>query len=154
METIQFSILINAGKQKVWNTMLEDKTYREWTVEFTPGSFFQGNWSKGSEMRFVAPGKDGKLNGLISMIKENEEYRFISIEHLGLINNGIVDTTSDEVKKWAPSFENYTFTEKDGQTELKIEMQVKPVYKAMFEEMWPRALKTLKSLCERQTVLR
>jgi len=148
METIQFSILINADTQRVWDTMIGDKSYREWTKEFHTGSFYQGSWNEGSEIRFVAPDDDGKLQGMFSRIKENRAYQFISIEHLGLINNGIVDTTSEEVKKWTPSFENYTFTENDGKTELKIEMQVEAEYKPMFEEMWPRALKALKSLCE------
>jgi hypothetical protein len=43
--------------------------------------------------------KEGKLNGLYSKIKENIEHRFISIEHQGVISNGIIDTTSEEVKK-------------------------------------------------------
>lgn len=148
MQTIQFSILINADKHKVWNTMLDDKGYREWTKEFHVGSYYQGSWDKGSEIRFIAPNNDGKLEGMFSRIKENDEYQFISIEHLGLISNGIVDTTSEQVEKWAPSFENYTFTEKGDKTELRIEMQVETEYKSMFEEMWPRALKALKSLCE------
>ncbi len=148
METIQFSIVINANKQKVWSTMLNDKSYREWTKEFHAGSYYEGSWNKGSEIRFIGPDNDGKLQGIFSRIKENVEYQFISIEHLGLISNGIVDTTSEEVKKWAPSFENYTFTEKGDKTELKVEIQIDAEYKSMFEEMWPRALKALKSLCE------
>jgi hypothetical protein len=148
METVQYSILIHADKQKVWNTMLGDKSYREWTKAFHDGSYYEGNWAKGSEIRFLGPGEDGKLGGMYSRIKENDLYRFISIEHLGMINDGIVDTTSEEVKKWTPSFENYTFVEKGNQTELKIEMQVATEYKNMFDEMWPRALKALKALCE------
>ena len=148
MQIIQFSILINAGKQKVWNTMLADKSYREWTKEFHGGSCYQGSWNKGSEIRFMAPDKEGNLQGIFSRIKENVQYQFISIEHVGSITNGIVDNTSEEVKKWTPSFENYTFTEKNGMTELIVEMQTDPEYKSMFEEMWPRALKALKSLCE------
>ena len=72
---------------------------------------------------------------MFSRIKEDKAYQFISIEHLGMVSNGIVDTTSDEVKKWAPSLENYTFAERGGNTELNIEMQVIPEYKPMFEEM-------------------
>jgi L-rhamnose mutarotase len=148
METIQFSILINADKRKVWNTMLDEKTYREWTKEFHEGSYYEGNWNKGSEIRFIALDDKGAQQGMFSRIKDNIEYQFISIEHLGLINNGIVDTTSEEVKKWAPSFENYTFVETGNATTLKIEMQVETEYKSMFEEMWPRALNALKKLCE------
>lgn len=149
METIQFTALINANKQKVWNVMLEDKTYRQWTTAFHEGSHYKGNWDKGSEIHFLGPNEEGKLSGMYSKIKENRLYDFISIEHLGFISDGIVDTTSEEVKKWTPSFENYTFTEKENQTELKVEMQVDTNYKAMFEEMWPRALKILKDLSEK-----
>ncbi len=148
METIQFTILINAGKQKVWETMLNDKTYRQWTAAFHEGSYYEGNWEKGSEIRFMGPDKEGKLSGMYAKIKDNRKYEFISIEHLGIITNGVVDTTSDEVKKWAPSFENYTFTEKGDQTEVKVEMQIIAEYKAMFEEMWPKALNALKKLSE------
>ena len=148
METIEFSVLINAEKQKVWKTMLNDKTYRLWAKEFHEGSYFQGGWGKGSKILFLAEDKDGKPHGMYSRIKENINHHFISIEHLGLINNGVVDTTSEEVKKWAPSFENYTFTTKGTQTEVKVEMQVDEEYKIQFNEMWQRALNSLKALCE------
>ena len=149
METIKQSILINADIKKVWHTMLDDKTYRVWTAEFGPGSYYEGSWDKGSEMRFLAPDEEGKHRGMFSRIKENIPYQFVSIEHLGLIADGKVDTTSDEVKKWAHAFENYTFRAKDGKTEVVMEMQLTPEYKKMMEEMWGRALKVLKDLCER-----
>ena len=37
MDKLNFSIIINASKEKVWNTMLEDKTYRQWTEAFAAG---------------------------------------------------------------------------------------------------------------------
>lgn len=149
METLHHSIEINADKQKVWNTMLADKTYREWTKAFHEGSYYDGSWEKGSEIRFIGPDENLKLQGMYSRIKENIPYEFISIEHLGMIKDGEVDTTSEEAKKWTPSFENYTFTEKNGKTEVKVEMQTVAEYKKMMEEMWPKALKELKSLCEK-----
>lgn len=45
--------------------------------------------------------------------------------------------------------ENYTFTEKDGVTHVLVELDSKEEYKNMFEEMWPEALKKLKTLTER-----
>lgn len=149
METIRFSILINSDKQNVWHTMLDDKTYREWTEEFHVGSFYEGSWEKGSDIRFLAANEEGKLEGMLSKIKENIPYQFISIEHLGMISNGVIDTTSDEVQKWAHCFENYSFFEKGNMTELIVEMEVDPNYKLMFDEMWPRALNTLKKMCEK-----
>ncbi|MES2514048.1 MAG: SRPBCC domain-containing protein [Bacteroidota bacterium] len=149
METIQFKITIDANKQKVWETMLNDKTYRQWTEAFHAGSYYEGSWDKGSEIKFMGPDNEGKTSGMYAKIKENRKHEFISIEHLGEINDGVIDTTSERIKKWAPSFENYTFKEKGAQTELIVDMQTVPEYKAMFEEMWPKALKSLKELSEK-----
>ncbi len=152
MTTLNYSILINAGRTTVWTTMLEDQTYRAWTRPFRDGSYYEGSWKKGSEIRFLAPTDDGGEAGMISRIKENIPHEFISIEHIGLIVNGEVDTTSDEVKKWAPSYENYTFIEKGGATEVVVDAQIDEEYVVMFNDMWPRALKALKDLCERSHV--
>ena len=52
-EKLKYSIAINAPKEKVWHTMLDDKTYRERTAEFNPGSYYEGDWKQGSEIRFL-----------------------------------------------------------------------------------------------------
>ncbi len=150
MEKIHTSVFINAPRSKVWDTMLGDATYREWTKPFNPGSYFKGNWEVGSEMRFLGPDpKDGSEGGMVSRIKENRLHDFISIEHLGMTKNGVDDFTSDEVKKWIPAFENYTFLEKEGGTEVQVDLDVSEEYKEMFLEMWGKALQVLKELAEK-----
>ena len=149
MDKLKFSIVINAPKEKVWDTMLEDKTYRIWTEEFTPGSHYIGSWDEGSKILFLGPANDGKLGGMVSRIKENKLHKFISIEHLGEVLDGVEDTTSDRVKIWAGALENYTFIEKDDKTELVVDMVINEEFKEMFEGMWPKALEKLKELCEK-----
>lgn len=151
MEKLHFSIEINAPKEKVWNTMLDKETYKLWTEAFAPGSDFQGDWNKGSKILFVAPGENGQLGGMVSRIKENKKYEFISIEHLGVINNGKEDTSSDEAKKWSGALENYTFKEKNGKTELLVDLygDIPDEFNEMFEGMWPKALQKLKELSEK-----
>ena len=151
MEKLHYSIHINAPREKVWNTMLNDETYREWTRVFNDGSYYKGDWSEGSEILFLGPSPvDGKSEGgMVSRIMENRLHEYISIEHLGMINNGVIDTTSDEVKKWTPSFENYTFEEKDGGTDLSIDVDIYEEMKQEFDEMWPKALEKLKELSEK-----
>ncbi|MCF7831887.1 MAG: SRPBCC domain-containing protein [Candidatus Pacebacteria bacterium] len=150
MQKIHFSIIINAPREKVWNTMLEDATYRQWTTAFNPGSYFKGSWEEGSKILFLGPNPDGNgEGGMVSRIKENRLYEFVSIEHLGMINNGVEDTTSEEVKKWTPAFENYTFASVDGGTKVSVDMDINDDYKTMFEEMWPKALQILKELSEK-----
>ncbi|MEW6195561.1 MAG: SRPBCC domain-containing protein [Bacteroidota bacterium] len=148
MNKLHFSITINAPKEKVWDTMLSDKTYRVWTEAFTPGSYFKGNWDKGSKMLFLGPSEKGEM-GMVSRIKENQKYKYLSIEHLGMVQDGKEDTTSDEVKNWAGVLENYTFSEANGKTELRVDMDSVDEYAEMFQGMWPKALNTLKDLCEK-----
>lgn len=149
METLTFTILIHADVKTVWHKMLDDKSYRIWTEAFHTGSFYEGSWKKGSFIRFLGPDENGGLGGMYSRIKENITNQYISIEHLGMVSNGVVDTESEAVKKWTPSFENYTFKEQGPvKTELIIEMQTIEEYKSMFEDMWPKALKALKDLSE------
>ncbi len=152
MQKIQHSIFINAPVEKVWNTMLDDATYREWTKPFGPGSFYEGDWSKGSIIKFLGADENGEaqMGGMYSRIADNRLYEFVSIEHIGLIDaKGNVDTTSEEVKKWTPAFENYTFTEKDGGTEVLVEVDISEEYRDLFNEMWPKALELLKELAEK-----
>jgi hypothetical protein len=149
MERLHFSITINAPKEMVWNTMLDGNTYREWTSVFMPGSFYEGNWNQGSKLYFLAPDKTGKTSGMVSRIKENRKYEYVSIEHLGFVENGKEDTTSEAVKNWSGALENYTFREINGKTEVFVELDTSEEYKDMFLETWPKALEKLKSLCEK-----
>lgn len=64
MQTLHFSQTINAPVKKVWDVMLADKTYREWTALFMAGSHFEGNWEQGSKMLFMAPDENGKKDGM------------------------------------------------------------------------------------------
>ncbi len=140
---------INAPREKVWHVMLDDATYRQWTTAFNPGSFFVGDWSQGSKILFLGPDPTtGLEGGMVSRIAENREFEFMSIEHLGLVRDGVEDTTSEEAKKWAPAFENYTFRERDGVTEVLVDMDVEDEYAEMFEKMWSEALLKLKEMAE------
>lgn len=150
MKKIHLSTLINVPAKKLWDVMLSEETYKEWTSEFHGGSSFKGNWGKGSTMLFVGPSEDGKgEGGIASTVKENRPYEFLSLETAGFIQNGIIDSSSDAAKEWIGGIESYTFNEKDGGTELIIESEVA---EDMFEEMessWKRALAKLKEIAEK-----
>ncbi|MNC97967.1 hypothetical protein D3C83_157980 [compost metagenome] len=72
----------------------------------------------------------------------------MSFRHLGEIKNGVEDTTSDAVKTWSGSMENYTLKEINGKTELSIDMDIADEFKEMFSKMWPNALANVKRLAE------
>lgn len=150
MEQLTFTTTINASTQKVWHAMLDDATYRQWTRHFSPGSHYQGEWVAGSEMRFMGMDENGNsAGGMYSVIEEVRPAEYVSIKHLGMISaTGEIDTTSDDVKSWAPAFENYTFTDIDGATQLQIDLTVPSDWKDMFDDMWPKALAELKEIAE------
>lgn len=149
MEKLHQEIFIKAPREKVWDVMLSDKTYREWTKAFHEGSYFKGRWEKGSKMLFIGPDDQGGEMGMVSRIAQSKKPEFVSIEHLGIYKNGVEDTTSPEAKKWSPAFENYTFKEKDGGTELHVDMDIDKENREMFESMWKEAFKLLKALAEK-----
>jgi len=149
MQKLHVSILINASKEKVWHTMLDDKTYREWTAAFNPGSYYKGDWNKGSKILFLGPNPEtGEEGGMVSRIADNKPYEYISIEHLGILQNGVEDTTSDEARKWAPAFENYSLIEKAGVTEVVVDLDIDETETELFTQMWLEALQKLKELAE------
>jgi uncharacterized protein YndB with AHSA1/START domain len=147
MRRLHFSIDIDAPREQVWETMLGDAGYRVWTSEFTAGSHYVGDWSEGSRILFLGPGQTGE-SGLVSRIRTNRPHERISIEHLGIIEEGEEDTASEAVRAWAGAQENYIFRDAGGRTELLVEMDSDEKHRAVFEETWPRALRRLKELVE------
>ena len=63
--------------------MLADNTYSEWTKPFHEGSYYEGSWEEGSEIKFLGPDENGGIGGMFSRIKKNDKYKFLSIEHIG-----------------------------------------------------------------------
>jgi uncharacterized protein YndB with AHSA1/START domain len=144
MPVQHFDILIQAPRERVWATMLRSPTYEQWTSAFCEGSRFEGSWEQGEPIRFLDPAG----NGMVSEIAEHRPAEFVSIRHLGFIENGQEDTTSDAVRAWAPCFENYTFTDEGGGTRLRVDLDAFGGYEDMMARLWPPALEKLKHLCE------
>jgi hypothetical protein len=147
MKKLHYSIRIDAPVEKVWDVMLSDATYRQWTEPFYPGSHFKGSWEKGSRILFLAPAPEG-VGGMISEIAENRPYEFISIHHIGIIENGVENTNPETLKEWGDALENYTFRRDNGGTELIIDCDTTEEYADMMDNMWRQALQKLKEIAE------
>lgn len=144
MEKQSFRVLITAPREKVWNILWEDSNYRKWTTAFCEGSYAETDWQEGSRVLFLSPGG----NGMVSRIAVKRPPEYMSFRHLGEVKNGVEDTTSDAVKAWAGAEENYTLIEKDGHTELVVEMDMNDEMRNYFMDTWPKALENLKELSE------
>ena len=149
MKKLNLEILIHATPESVWDAVIDDAKYRQWSSAFQDGSYFEGGWNKGDAIRFIAINMEGQKEGMVSEIAENKYPEHISIRHLGFISNGIEDTTSEVVKKWAPSYENYSLIRvEENKTLFKLDMDTTEGYYNMFMELWPKALIKLKQVSE------
>lgn len=140
----RFTIRIGAPVERVWRTMLDLDTYRDWTSPFCEGSTYEGSWAQGERIRFLAPSGDG----MVAEIAENRLHACVSIRHLGMIHQGVEDTTSDAVRAWAPAFETYGFTAEGGGTRLDVDIDVLPEWADHMATTWPLALERLRRLSE------
>ena len=144
VKRIQFDATINAPVAKVWDFMIGQNTYPRWAAAFTEGSYYDGSWSEGSRIKFLAPSGDGML----AEIAESRLHEFISIRHIGFIFNGAEDTESESVRSWAPAYENYTFSAVDGGTKVVVDQDVLADFEQFLVDAWPKALDSLRQHCE------
>jgi uncharacterized protein YndB with AHSA1/START domain len=147
MERKEYKININAPRERVWEVLWDDESYRAWTAAFAEGSKVKTDWTEGSKVLFL----DSNNQGMVSRIEKNKPNEFMSIKHLGIVKDGVEDYDSEESKKWGESFENYTLKPANGGTELVVDMTANAIpqeFEAYFAEAWPKALNKLKELAE------
>jgi len=147
MEKQQFKATIAAPREKIWNILWNKDTYPKWTAVFAEGSKAETDWKNVSKILFV----DGTGSGMVSRVENVIPNEYMSIEHLGVVKNGVEDTTSDEVKGWAGAHENYTLKTMKDKTELTIDMDMTDEFKEYFLKTWPLALEKVKELAERES---
>lgn len=145
MKKQEFKVLIDAPREKVWEVIIGKDTYPQWTAPFSEGSNVETDWKKGSKAIF----HDGKGSGMVSEIAENKPNEFLSIRHLGMLQNGVEDLDSEEVKKWSGSLENYTLKDVDGKTEWTVEMDTSGEWEEYMNNTWPLAFQKAKELAEK-----
>lgn len=146
--TLHFETRIKAAPAAVQRIMLADETYREWTALFHPGSYFEGSWEKGADIRFLGPSDDGQQYGMLGRIKENIPGKLIEIEHIGVIDKGQEITSGEAVAEWEGAQEIYYFREEEGATVLTVVVDTTKQYENHMREAWQKALEKLKEICE------
>jgi uncharacterized protein YndB with AHSA1/START domain len=147
MKKLEYKTVIAASAKKVWDTMIRQETYRQWVAKSWPNSFYEGNWKKGEEIRFIGPDGSGTLAELIE-VKPHER---ILARHIAVLGpKGEQDRTSEMAKGWIGSTEEYLFSEQNGKTTLTVVIQTTEEWVKMFDDGWPAALEELKNITERQ----
>ncbi len=151
MEKLEYTIQIESPNKNVWETMLQEETYKQWVGLSWPNSSYEGEWKTGDEIRFIGPDGSGTLAELI----EVKPYEKVIARHIAVLNpGGVKDMASEAAQGWVGTMESYFFSEKNGRTTLKVVIETSPKWRAMFDEGWPVALKELKRLSEEKSLVR
>jgi uncharacterized protein YndB with AHSA1/START domain len=147
MEHLEYKVVISAPAKKVWETMLQEETYKQWVAKSWPDSYYEGSWGEGEEIRFIGPEGSGTLAELV----EVKPYERVLARHIALLGpGGSEDRTSDFAKGWIGITEEYRFSEQAGKTTVTVLIETNPEWRKMFDDGWPTALQELKKITEGQ----
>jgi hypothetical protein len=144
--SIEKEIDVDAPRERVWDVLTGDATYRQWTAEFAEGSYADTDWQEGSSVRFLGP--DG--TGLVGRVVAGRRPEFLDVEYTGLVGGGRDDTESEQAHLWAGTHETYRLAEAGGGTHLAISAPMEDAHYDDMTQAWDRALARVKELAEAQ----
>lgn len=139
---MNFSTQIKASKEKVWRTLWDDQTMREWTGIIDEGTYMKGELKEGNNVEFISAVNGYGVTSLVEKLVPNEYILF----------RQIMDTkesgAQERDKEWTGGRESYTLTEKDGVTTLTGELDVPTELTEIFQDRYPKALARVKEMAE------
>jgi len=146
MKEIQFSIKINASKERVWVTLWDDVTFRDWANIIDEGTYMKGIMREGNEIQYIS-----SVNGygVTSLIEKLNPYEFVLFRHSSDTKES---GQQEREKEWTGGTESYTLTEKDGITALLVKTDVPEELEEMFNIRLPGALDRIKALAEKNSI--
>ncbi|MDP2647765.1 MAG: SRPBCC domain-containing protein [Candidatus Yanofskybacteria bacterium] len=144
MQKQQFSIEIKASRERVWNILWEDKTFRDWANIVDEGTYMAGEIKEGNKVQFISSVSGYGVTSLVEKLVPNE---FVSFRQ-------IADTKDsgerEREKEWTGGTESYSLAENDGVTTLTVNIDVPPGQEETFKVRFPKALERVKILAEKK----
>ncbi len=142
MKRMQFSIEIKAAKEKVWSTLWDDQTFREWASIIDEGTYMVGEMKEGNDVQFISSVSGYGVTSFIEKLISNEFVQF----------RQIADTKESgqrkREKEWTGGTESYELVEKNDTTNLTIKIDVPSGQEETFKVRFPKALERVKILAE------
>ncbi len=143
MNKMQFSIEIQATKERVWETLWQDETFRQWAGIIDPGTYMKGDLKEGNEIQFISSENGYGVTSLVEKVVVGE---YLLLKHRA-------DTQEkgeqEREKEWSGGEECYILHEKDGMTNLTVAFDVPLELEEYFTENYPKALAKVKALAEK-----
>lgn len=145
INTINKSIEIKAGKDRVWEVLTTQPYLNEVLSIFMAGSTVKGEFKDGAQVIYLDP--SGR--GVAGKVTEYKPQEALKIAILAEITNGEPDFDHPDNKKWEGCYDQYKFTEKDGVTTLIYSSVFPPEHYNDFAPGWDRMLGKIKEFSEK-----
>jgi hypothetical protein len=142
MKRMHFSLEIKASKEKVWKTLWEEKTFRDWQNIIDEGTYMVGEMKEGNEVQFISSVSGYGVTSLIEKLIPNE---FVAFRHIADTKNS---GEREREMEWTGGKESYSLSEIDGITTLTVELNVPHEQVETFKVRLPKALERVKVLTE------
>lgn len=144
MKKIQFSIEIDAAKARVWDTLWQDKTFRQWASIIDPETYMVGDLQEGHEIQFISAASGYGVTSLVEKLVAGE---YLRLRHRADTQD---DGKRERENEWTGGEESYVLAEKDGLTTLTVAFDVPPELEEEFRANYPKALERVKELAEEE----
>lgn len=142
MDSLKFSVEINAAKEVVWKTLWDDVTFRDWSNIIDEGTYMAGELKEGNEVQFISAVNGYGVTSLVAKLIPNEYVLFHQMKDTK--DSG----EQEREKEWTGSTESYSLSEQNGVTALTMEIDVPPNQEKNFQDRLPKALERIKELAE------
>jgi uncharacterized protein YndB with AHSA1/START domain len=143
MKEMQFSVAIDAGRERVWDILWRDETFREWAGIIDPGTHMVGELKEGNEVQYIS----GNGYGVTSLVERLIPNELLQLRHSAdTKENG----KQEREKEWSGGTESYRLVEKDEITTLTAVFDVPPEMEEYFQTNYPKALGRIKLLAEKK----
>lgn len=143
MQKQHFSIKIKTTRQRVWNILWEDKTFRDWASVIDEGLYLVGELKEGSEVQF----NSASGYGVKSLVEKYIQNELVVFRHLADTKD---NSDKEREKEWTGGMESYSLRENDGITILTVDMDVPPEQEELFKTIMPKALERVKVIAEKK----
>ena len=143
MKNMELSIEIHASKDKVWATLWDDATFRDWASLIDEGTYMKGIMKEGNEIQFLSSVNGYGVTSLLATLDPNE---YVLFRH----NADTKESGQQErEKEWTGGTESYSLSEKNGVTTLIVKIEVPQEQEETFRVRLPEALECIKTLAEK-----
>jgi len=143
MKKMQFSTQIDTSKEKVWDTLWRDETFREWASIIDPETYMVGELKEGNEIQFISSHGGYGVTSLVETLVINE---FLLLRHNADTQE---EGKLEREKQWTGGSESYSLVENGSVTTVTISFDVPLELEEYFKISYPKALERIKTLAEK-----